>query len=96
MKELGAQLLHRGLHALAVARVCLAEMREGSTDDVLPAHTCKAACDVVDETLLLVRRHHLVERARLDELVYGDLLDASGLTRLLNEIQPDEVYNLAA
>jgi GDPmannose 4,6-dehydratase len=27
---------------------------------------------------------------------YGDLLDISGLDRLLNKIQPDEIYNLAA
>lgn len=29
-------------------------------------------------------------------LHYGDLADASNLTRLLSEIQPDEIYNLAA
>jgi GDPmannose 4,6-dehydratase len=29
-------------------------------------------------------------------LVYGDLTDGSALSRLLNEIQPDEVYNLGA
>ena len=29
-------------------------------------------------------------------LHYGDLTDSSNLTRILNEIQPDEVYNLAA
>ena len=29
-------------------------------------------------------------------LRYGDLLDSSALVRLLKEIQPDEVYNLAA
>jgi GDPmannose 4,6-dehydratase len=29
-------------------------------------------------------------------LHYGDLSDASGLSRLLNRIKPDEVYNLAA
>ena len=33
--------------------------------------------------------------ARL-RLVYGDLLDASALARILNEIEPDEVYNLGA
>ncbi len=27
---------------------------------------------------------------------YGDLLDVSGLERLFNDIQPDEIYNLAA
>jgi GDPmannose 4,6-dehydratase len=34
-------------------------------------------------------------RARLF-LEYGDLSDASNLARLINKIQPDEVYNLAA
>jgi GDPmannose 4,6-dehydratase len=29
-------------------------------------------------------------------LHYGDLSDSSNLTRLLSEIRPDEVYNLAA
>ena len=29
-------------------------------------------------------------------LHYGDLTDASNLTRILSEVQPDEVYNLAA
>ena len=29
-------------------------------------------------------------------IYYGDLLDISGLERLLNKIQPDEIYNLAA
>ncbi|EJG8047761.1 GDP-mannose 4,6-dehydratase, partial [Escherichia coli] len=29
-------------------------------------------------------------------LYYGDLTDSSNLTRILKEVQPDEVYNLAA
>ncbi|MCM4525047.1 GDP-mannose 4,6-dehydratase, partial [Escherichia coli] len=29
-------------------------------------------------------------------LHYGDLTDSSNLTRILKEVQPDEVYNLAA
>jgi GDPmannose 4,6-dehydratase len=29
-------------------------------------------------------------------IYYGDLLDVSGLERLLNKIKPDEIYNLAA
>jgi GDPmannose 4,6-dehydratase len=29
-------------------------------------------------------------------LLYGDMLDASGLRRILSEVKPDEVYNLAA
>src|SRR5688572_16277740 len=36
-----------------------------------------------------------VENSRF-RLHYGDLTDASNLTRLLSEIQPDEVYNLGA
>lgn len=30
------------------------------------------------------------------QLHYGDLADASGLARLISQVQPDEVYNLAA
>ena len=36
-----------------------------------------------------------VENAKL-KLHYGDLTDSLNLTRILEEIQPDEVYNLAA
>lgn len=36
-----------------------------------------------------------VENARF-ELHYGDLTDSSNLTRILAEVQPDEVYNLGA
>lgn len=36
-----------------------------------------------------------VEQARM-KLHYGDLTDSSNLTRLLQDIQPDEVYNLGA
>ncbi len=36
-----------------------------------------------------------VENARL-KLHYGDLTDSSNLTRILAEVQPDEVYNLGA
>lgn len=42
----------------------------------------------------LFKDHHL-EDVRLF-LHYGDLLDASRLDRLINDIQPDEVYNLGA
>ncbi len=37
----------------------------------------------------------LHEKPRL-KLVYGDMTDGSNLSLLINEIQPDEVYNLAA
>jgi len=36
-----------------------------------------------------------VDNARL-KLHYGDLTDSSNLTRILQEVQPDEVYNLGA
>lgn len=36
-----------------------------------------------------------IEHARL-KLHYGDLTDSSNLTRILSEVQPDEVYNLGA
>lgn len=54
----------------------------------------------------IVRRNSTPEhqQSRLDDIrnhpnlkvSYGDLLDASGLERMLREIQPDEVYNIAA
>lgn len=52
----------------------------------------------------VVRRNSTPEHqsSRLDENLencytyYGDLLDTSGLLRLLQKIQPDEIYNLAA
>lgn len=54
----------------------------------------------------IVRRNSTPEhqQTRLDKVrdhdrltvYYGDLLDTSGLERLLREIQPDEVYNIAA
>ncbi|MDB4467635.1 GDP-mannose 4,6-dehydratase, partial [Akkermansiaceae bacterium] len=36
-----------------------------------------------------------VEKSRF-KLHYGDLTDTSNLTRIISEIQPDEVYNLGA
>ena len=54
----------------------------------------------------IVRRNSTPEhqQSRLDEVrlnenlhvYYGDLLDQSGLERMLRDIQPDEVYNIAA
>jgi len=57
----------------------------------------------------LVRRASTFNRGRLAAIYldpcagdtnlflhYGDLSDGSGLSRLLNEVQPDEIYNLAA
>lgn len=41
------------------------------------------------------RIHRLLEDPRL-ELHFGDLSDSSGLIRLMSEVRPDEIYNLAA
>jgi GDPmannose 4,6-dehydratase len=53
-----------------------------------------------NSTLFKTRIDHLQEynRARADsfKLVYGDLTDASNLSYLLHQIQPDEIYNLGA
>ena len=55
-----------------------------------------------------VRRASLINTQRIDDLIsiyskdeklklhYSDLLDSSSISLLINEIQPDEVYNLAA
>ena len=46
------------------------------------------------------RVDHIYEDPHVDHrrfvLHYGDLTDSSNLTRILSEVQPDEVYNLAA
>lgn len=52
----------------------------------------------------IVRRASISNTSRIDHLIEknaivlhdGDLSDSSGLIRLVNEIQPDEIYNLAA
>lgn len=49
----------------------------------------------------LVRRASTDNRKRLKErphlhLHYGDLVDGEGMTRLLSQIRPDEIYNLGA
>ena len=52
----------------------------------------------------IVRRASISNTARIDHLIEedaitlhdGNLSDSSGLIRLVNEIQPDEIYNLAA
>ena len=55
-----------------------------------------------------IRRASLINTKRIDSLIskyskenllklhYSDLLDSSSLSLLINEIEPDEVYNLAA
>lgn len=46
------------------------------------------------------RIDHLYQDPHVDSqqliLHYGDLVDSSNLTRIVNEVQPDEIYNLAA
>ena len=56
----------------------------------------------------LVRRSSNINTSRIDPLIsqyssegkfnlyYSDLIDSSSLTNLINNIQPDEIYNLAA
>ncbi|MDB3866612.1 GDP-mannose 4,6-dehydratase [Acidimicrobiia bacterium] len=56
----------------------------------------------------IVRRSSLINTSRIDPLIseysessqfnlhYSDLLDSASLSSLLNKIEPDEVYNLAA
>ena len=52
----------------------------------------------------IVRRASISNTARIDHLIKekkihlhdGDLTDSSGLIRLIGEIKPDEIYNLAA
>jgi len=55
-----------------------------------------------------IRRSSLINTSRIDNLIskyanenkltlhYSDLLDSTSLTNLINRIEPDEVYNLAA
>ena len=56
----------------------------------------------------LVRRSSSINTSRIDDLIseyspentfqlhYSDLLDSSSITNLINSINPDEIYNLAA
>jgi GDPmannose 4,6-dehydratase len=50
----------------------------------------------------IVRRSSLINTDRIDHIFekinlhYGDVVDGSSLTSLIQEIQPDEIYNLAA
>ena len=56
----------------------------------------------------LIRRSSNINTARLDSLIskysedgklnlyFSDLIDSSSLTNLINKIEPDEIYNLAA
>ena len=57
----------------------------------------------------IIRRHSMISTARIDDLFedpvignkslflhYGDMTDSSNLNRLVEKIQPNEIYNLAA
>ncbi len=56
----------------------------------------------------IIRRSSSINTSRIDEIIaehkddgkfnlyYSDLLDSSSLSTLINDIQPDEIYNLAA
>jgi GDPmannose 4,6-dehydratase len=60
--------------------------------------------DLGYEVYGIIRRHSTAETqdTRIEHIqdkikvTYGDLLDQGGLQMLLNEIQPDEIYNIAA
>jgi len=50
----------------------------------------------------IIRRASVANTSRIDHLMkdvhvyYGDMIDSSNLSRLMEKIQPDEIYNLAA
>ena len=52
----------------------------------------------------LIRRSSTINTARIEHLFhnpalklhYGDMTDATNLTRIVQETKPDEIYNLAA
>jgi GDPmannose 4,6-dehydratase len=50
----------------------------------------------------IIRRSSLINTDRIDHIIekinlhYGDVVDGSNLTSLIQNIQPDEIYNLAA
>jgi GDP-D-mannose dehydratase len=58
----------------------------------------------MDQTAVILVQHGTCRRYLVDPheeetrffLHYGDLTDATNLIRLLQEIQPSEIYNLAA
>ncbi len=65
----------------------------------------RSSCSKKDyEVHGIVRRASISNTARIDHLIEkkaihlhdGDLSDSSGLIRLVGEIKPDEIYNLAA
>jgi len=73
------------------------------------AYLAKFLIDKGYEVHGIKRRSSIIKTDRIDDLFvdphednvnlylhYGDLTDSNNLTRLLHEIQPDEVYNLAA
>lgn len=73
------------------------------------AHLCEFLLAKGYEVHGLKRRSSLINTARIDHLFrelhekgkkfflhYGDVEDLSGLTRVIHDIQPDEIYNLAA
>ena len=37
-----------------------------------------------------------MKKSRLVNLHYGDMTDSSSLIRIIQQVQPDEIYNLAA
>ena len=66
------------------------------------SHLAELLLDKAYRVYGMVRRSSTENFSRIEhlresiELVQGDLLDGVSITRLLEEIQPDEIYNLAA
>src|SRR6267378_1539278 len=66
------------------------------------SHLAELLLDKGYRVYCMVRRSSTENFSRIEhlresiELVQGDLLDGVSITRLLEEIQPDEIYNLAA
>jgi GDPmannose 4,6-dehydratase len=54
----------------------------------------RSTLDNVTRIADLVGEHH--DSVALCEIIYGDLTDGPSLYRLLAEVRPDEIYNLAA
>ena len=44
----------------------------------------------------ILRRSSSFNTGRIEHLYYGDMTDSSSLIRIIQQVQPDEIYNLAA
>jgi GDPmannose 4,6-dehydratase len=51
-------------------------------------------CSILIELIILYEDPHIENQNFI--LHYGDLTDSLNLTKIINQIKPDEIYNLAA